>query len=254
MSNSSKIDLKNLSDKELLDLAQSLQILDEKKRYSLQEFLWDSYTKEGYEKHVDFFRAGLKYNQRALIAGNRVGKTRTANTELCYHLNGKYPEGWVGRKFNHPVKVWSVGVTHDTTRDILQKYLLGGRFDIGSGMIPKEDIIRVTSKQGVSDAIQDVYVKHYTNGIEDGISELGFKSYIQGVEAFMGTEQHVIHLDEEPTNTKIYDECLTRTMTVNGMIICTFTPLNGLSDVVMKFIPGGRFPEGGLGEVLGESK
>ena len=49
-------------------------------------------------------------------------------------------------------------------------------------------------------------------------------------------------MDEEP-DLNIYTECLTRTMTTNGMVICTFTPLLGLSDVVLLFLPGGKLPE-----------
>jgi len=244
-----KVNLLKLSDDELLELAQSLNVLDEKKRYNLQEFIYPQFLTGGYEKHIAFFEAGKTYKERALIAGNRTGKTYSALAEMSYHLNGKYPKEWPGKTFNKPIKAWAVGKTHETTRDILQKYLLGSRYDIGSGMIPKEDIERTTTKPGIPDAIQDVYIKHYTKGVYDGYSELSFKSYVQGVEAFMGTAQDVIHLDEEPSERRIYDECLTRTMTTKGSIMCTFTPLLGLSEVVLSFLPGGKFPIGGMGPV-----
>jgi phage terminase large subunit-like protein len=35
----------------------------------------------------------------------------------------------------------------------------------------------------------------------------------------------------------IYIECLTRTMTTNGIIWLTFTPLQGLTEVVLRFQP-----------------
>jgi len=248
-SSTTNLNLETLSDEALLELAQSLNVLDEKKRYNLQEFLFPRYLTGGYERHLEFFKAGKFYRERALIAGNRTGKTYSALTEMSYHLNGKYPVEWEGKRFFKPVKAWEVGKTHETTRDILQKYLLGSRFDIGTGFIPKEDIERTTTKPGIPDAIQDVYIKHHTNGIFDGYSELSFKSYVQGVEAFMGTAQDVIHLDEEPIR-QIYDECLIRTMTTKGVIMCTFTPLLGLSDVVLSFLPGGRFPENRMGESL----
>jgi phage terminase large subunit-like protein len=66
----------------------------------------------------------------------------------------------------------------------------------------------------------------------------------------MGTQQDLIHLDEEPMVTGLYSECLTRTMTTQGLIMCTFTPLEGMSEVVLSFLPEGRFPEGGIGEVI----
>ncbi len=35
----------------------------------------------------------------------------------------------------------------------------------------------------------------------------------------------------------VYGECLIRTATTDGIIMLTFTPLGGLSDVVMSFLP-----------------
>lgn len=250
------MDLNSLSTKELQDLAQALHVLDEKKRYNKQEFLFPEkgpFRRELYKKHMLFFKAGAVYRERALIAGNRTGKTYTAEAEVSFHLNGKYPEFWEGKTFDHPIKAWEVGKTHETTRDILQNYLIGSKYEPGTGMIPREDIERMTTKSGIPDAVQDVYVKHYTKGIFDGYSQLNFKSYVQGVEAFMGTSIDVVHLDEEPENPSIYSECLMRTMTTNGIIICTFTPLLGLSEVVLSFLPGGKFPPGGIG-VVAEDK
>jgi len=69
-----------------------------------------------------------------------------------------------------------------------------------------------------------------------------FKSYDQGREAFQGTEQDGIWLDEEPPED-VYTECLLRTMTNNGLVMLTFTPLRGMSSVVLAFLPGGAVPE-----------
>lgn len=246
------INLHNLSQDELISVAEALKVLDDRKRYNQQEFLFPDtgpFRRELYRKHLIFFKAGAVYKERALIAGNRTGKTYTAAAELSFHLNGRYPHWWEGKVFNHPIKAWSVGKTHETTRDILQTYMLGERYDLGTGMIPKDDLENTTTKPGIPGAIQDAYIKHYTKGIYDGLSHLQFKSYVQGVEAFMGTSIDVAQLDEEPDQPAIYSECLTRTMTTDGIIICTFTPLMGLSDTVLSFLPGGKFPQGGIGEV-----
>ncbi len=256
------MNLEQASKDDLLKLAEALNILSEKKKYNKLDFVYPdegpilpgcvlSIARANYPKHLAFFAAGKLFKERALIAANRTGKTLAASVEMAYHLTGRYPKWWVGRKFYHPVKAWSVGKTHDTTRDILQNYLLGNRYEIGTGLIPKELLIKTTTKQGTSEGIQTAYCKHFTNNIEDGLSEVGFKSYVQGVEAFMGTAQHVIHLDEEPPNPGMYTECLMRTMTTEGLIMCTFTPTMGLSETVLSFIPGGRFPVGGVGEVEG---
>lgn len=247
----------NLNDKsteELVALAQALEELSDRKKYNKQAFLFPEtgeFSRDKYIKHMIFFEAGAMYQERAIIAANRVGKTYCSLAEVSYHANGRYPKWWIGKRFKHPVKMWVVGKTHETTRDILQGGLLGSRYDLGSGFIPKADLVRTTTKPGVPDAIQDVYIKHYTNDVQDGESEINFKSYVQGVDAFMGTSIHVVALDEEPGNPAIYTECLTRTMTTKGIVICTFTPLEGLSETVLSFLPDGTFPPGGIGEVKG---
>lgn len=78
-------------------------------------------------------------------------------------------------------------------------------------------------------------VRHVTGGI----SKLGFKSYDQGRKKFQGTSKELIWLDEEPP-LDVYTECLTRTMTVNGLVLCTFTPLEGATDVVNLYQDGAR--------------
>ena len=57
--------------------------------------------------------------------------------------------------------------------------------------------------------------------------------------AFEGTEQDVVWLDEEPP-LDVYVECLVRTMTTDGLVMVTFTPLEGMSDVVMSFLESQR--------------
>jgi phage terminase large subunit-like protein len=72
-------------------------------------------------------------------------------------------------------------------------------------------------------------------------STLQFKSYDQGREAFQGTRQHRIHLDEEP-KLEIYAECLLRLMSTvpgesNGTLVLTETPMLGVSDLMISFLP-----------------
>jgi phage terminase large subunit-like protein len=76
-----------------------------------------------------------------------------------------------------------------------------------------------------------VYVKH----VSGGTSELILKSYDQGREAFQGTNRDLVWLDEE-AERHIYVECLLRTMTTNGMLILTFTPLQGMTDICRDFL------------------
>ena len=196
-----------------------------------------------YGKQVQFMAKGAEFNERILFGGNRSGKTVSAAYELTCHLTGEYPHWWEGRRFYEPVRAWAVGKTNNTTRDIIQAVLLGPIFDMGSGLIPKDSLLdkngnlMVTTAPGVPGAKQDAYVKHKSGGL----SSLGFKSYAQERASFEGTSQHVIWMDEEPP-IDIYSECLTRTMTTDGLLMVTETPLDGLSKTVMQFLPNGEFP------------
>lgn len=190
-----------------------------------------------YPKHMAFFQAGKTHLERAAIAANRVGKTTMSAYETTLHLTGRYPDWWDGRRFNHPVEWWAASDTGETTRDILQLELMGKIDHIGTGMIPKECILGEPSRRrGVSDAIDTVRVRH----VSGGESSLSFKSYDQGREKFQGTKKHGISLDEEP-DMGVYTECLTRLMATvpgeeDGTMICTFTPLKGMSAVVLTFL------------------
>lgn len=192
-----------------------------------------------YPKHMAFFKAGAKYPERCFRAANRIGKTLGGGFELACHLTGEYPDWWEGMRFNRAIRAWAAGKTSETTRDILQYALLGSTKTIGNsktfsgtGIIPGRTIEGATWKQGVPDLADIVRVRH-VNGT---VSRLGFKSYNQGRGSFEGTAQHVIMLDEEPPED-IYGECLIRTATTRGIIMLTFTPLDGMSSVVLEFMP-----------------
>ncbi len=198
--------------------------------------------RSGYGKHLEFFAAGATFRERAFIGGNRTGKTFLGAYEKALHLTGEYPAWWPGRRFDRPVKAWAAGDTSKTVRDILQGNLLGPVGSIGTGMIPGDRIRKTTARSGLADAVEVVYVRH----VSGGTSVLTFKSYDQRREAFQGTAQDVIWLDEE-CPMEIYTECLLRTMTTGGLLYLTFTPLQGLTEVVLSFLPGGQAP--GAGEV-----
>jgi phage terminase large subunit-like protein len=198
------------------------------------------HARDRYLKHLEFFEAGAKYRERCFMAANRVCKTFGAGGyETACHVTGEYPAWWMGRRFDQPVRWWAAGKTNETTRDIIQATLLGasaqrdGRthFD-GTGVIPGEALGALTWKQGVSDLADTIKVRHASGGW----STLGLKSYQQGRGSFEGTSLQGIWLDEEPP-VDVYGECLLRTATTNGIIMLTFTPLDGMSEVVMGFLP-----------------
>lgn len=209
------------------------------------------YARHKYPRHLELFEAGAEYRERAFIAANRVGKTICGGYETTCHLTGIYPDWWPGRRFATPIKAWACGKLNETTRDIVQTTLLGPvsyesnrKVFAGTGMIPGNLIGRVTWKQGVQDLADTVKVRHVTGGW----STLGLKSYQQGRGSFEGTAQHVIWLDEE-CPLDVYGECIIRTMTTDGIIMLTFTPLDGITPTVMQFMPAGERPQ--LGEMNG---
>ena len=222
-----------------------IELLKEKKFRKAGRKIYTYFPNEGplrrelYTKHIEFFSAGKDHRERLMLAANRVGKTESVGLyELCWHLMGEYPDWWDGYRFTRPITAWVAGDTGKTVREILQFKMLGPIDIMGTGVLPRDAIERTTKAAGVTDGIDTVYVKNKFGGT----SMMTFKSYEQGRESFQGTERDVILLDEEPPND-IYLECLMRTMTNNGMILLTFTPLSGMSEVVLAFLPDGRLSE-----------
>jgi phage terminase large subunit-like protein len=214
--------------------------------------LWSFYPDEGplrrelYPKHLQFFAGGATHRERLMMAANRVGKTEgIGGYEATLHLTGHYPPWWRGRRFDRAISAWASGKTNETTRDIVQAKMFGkvegsgpGKRFAGSGMVPGDDIGDVAWRSGFPDLADKVAIRH----VSGGWSTLGIKSYQQGRGSFEGTEQDLIWLDEEPP-LDIYTECLIRTMTTDGLVIVTFTPLEGMSETVMSFLEGGKLPD-----------
>jgi phage terminase large subunit-like protein len=184
-----------------------------------------------YPKHTAFMRAGLHWKQRALLKANRVGGTDVAAYEIVCHLTGEYPTWWEGKRFRTATEWWAAGDTGTTTRDILQVALLGPTSTIEtrewSGMIPRNLVYDISRKPGVPMAVSTIWVRHRTGKI----SSVEMKSYDQKMQAFYGTAKHGVWLDEESPDD-IYGESLMRTMTTEGLMIVTFTPLQGLTPFI----------------------
>jgi phage terminase large subunit-like protein len=217
--------------------ARALELLEKQREFQRFNAI-DSYfpadgpfRRELYAPHMAFFRAGAKHRERLFLAGNRVGKTNAGAYEMALHLTGSYPEFWEGKRFTRPVSAWASGDSSKTTRDILERALLGPAHDRGSGMIPRDVIVRTTNKPGIADTTETIFVRH----ISGGISELTFKSYAEGRDSYQNTAKDVCWLDEEPDQS-IYVEQLLRTMTTQGIVYITATPLLGLTEVIRSFI------------------
>lgn len=185
--------------------------------------------RELYPKHMDFFAAGAIFRERVAFGGNRTGKSWLGGYEMALHLTGEYPDWWRGRRFSRPVSAIACGKDGKIVRDSVQKVLLGPREAFGTGFIPKDrlDRSRCTASRAASGMFDEVPVRHASGGL----STLHLKSYDQGREAFEATERDVIWEDEEAP-LDVHKENLMRTMTTNGCVFNTFTPLKGETDLV----------------------
>lgn len=240
MTNGKDIPLSKTDD-ELSEIVALLEQLDDRRRYRRIDFF------EPYPKQEEFFDLGLFKGERMLRAGNQLGKTEAGAFEMACHLTGEYPDWWLGRRFDHPVKAWAIGLTTQVTRDVLQEKLCGEpgvEIAFGTGFIPKESFNGPpTLARGITGAYDTIQVTHKTNGVVDGVSILKFKSAEQGREKFQSSTLDLFWSDEE-TPFDIYTELLARISATSGMGYVTFTPLQGKTTLVERFVIGG--PDIGL--------
>lgn len=184
-----------------------------------------------YPKQAEFHAAGKSYRECLLRAGNQLGKTLAASMELAMHLTGRYPPDWPGRVWSRPIAAWAASETAQTTRDNIQRLILGRPGEWGTGSLPADTLLDRTAARGVAGLVDTVRVRHKSGGI----STLTFKTYDQGRERWQGETLDLVAFDEEPP-LDIYMEGLTRTNATGGRVWLTFTPLLGMSDVVRRFL------------------
>ena len=215
-------------------------------------------SRANYPKQMELMRAGNRHRLRGFLGGNGSGKSIWLANETYRHLSGKYPKWWDGKRFDAPINAWLCGIDAKALRAGLQRILFGGLGDdeIGTGMIPREDLLddkgklMVWAMQGTSNCTGQFKVRHYTNGIFDGYSICEFMSYEQGWQSFQGPTKQWIGFDEEPADGKIFAECIARLRGEDGKppghFLATFTPTDGFRDLYLAFVPNGVYPENGI--------
>ena len=184
-----------------------------------------------YEKQSAFHEAGARHRERLFMAGNQLGKTTAGAAEVAFHATGLYPEGWPGRRFERPTVGWASGITAETTRDTVQRLLLGRPRGANLGLVPDRLVEKVASVYTMAGATDTVMVRH----VSGGLSVLAFKSYEKGRAKWQGESLDYVWFDEEPP-AEVYSEGLTRISATGGLVFMTFTPLLGMSEVVRRFI------------------
>lgn len=188
-----------------------------------------------YEKQRLFHTIGADplIRERLLIAGNQLGKTVAGSFECAMHLTGEYPEGWTGAVFDTAVIGWAASETGQGTRDTVQRLLLGEVGQWGTGAIPAHLIVGIKrASGGTPDLVETILVRHVPTG---GVSRVTLKTYDQGRKRWQGETLDFVWFDEEPPED-IYMEGLTRTNATQGIVWVTFTPLQGMSSVVKRFL------------------
>ena len=156
------------------------------------------------------------------------------------HATCRYPDWWEGATFNKAPVLWAGSVTGESTRDNPQRILVGPPASEelwGTGFLPADAIKGRDRAIGVPNLLDNVQVKWGGGGDISSVSMISFKAYEKGREKWQGPTVDGVWFDEEPPED-IYSEGLTRTN--NGQrgqfAIITFTPLLGMSVVVMRFM------------------
>lgn len=192
-----------------------------------------------YNKQAEFHAAGATKRERLFMAGNQLGKTIAGSREAALHLTGRYPNWWTGRVFDKPTRAWVAGITAESTRDSVQKLLVGPpqqKEQWGTGAIPADAILDTNPARGVPDLLDSMVIKFGGGGdVQAQESICLFKTYEKGREKWQADTLDFLWFDEEPP-LDVYSEGLTRTNATGGMVFITFTPLKGMSDVVTRFL------------------
>ena len=181
-----------------------------------------------------FFETGATHTRRGMIAANRAGKTIASTYETAYHLTGRYPKKWKGKVFDKPIVAMCSGESWEQVAKTLQSKLLGcddikQSYKLGTGSIPKDCIDDKSIRtDGANVLAMEIW---HASG---GKSKLYFSNYTQQVRHLQGFELDLVVLDEQPPD-EIFSELVVRTAQRNGQVICSFTPLKGMSGLVRKF-------------------
>lgn len=227
----------------LEEILKTVQALEDYKKYNKLEFYVPyEYQKKfhGAKGHGNFVPAPSDLNKehlaihRALMSANQIGKTYCGAMETALHATGKYPDWWNGHRFTRPIKILIGSNTNETARDICQRELFGDSSDddsLGTGAVPKDCIVKPNRKPGVVNAYDSVLVKH----ISGGNSEIYFRAYEQGAKKFMGHRYEYVWADEEPP-IEIWSQMLRSQFATNGVAAITFTPEEGITQVVRNFM------------------
>jgi phage terminase large subunit-like protein len=251
------MDLTNKTDEELREIAAALKALSDKNKYSKIKTIFPDtgpLRRELYPEALRYMAAGKDHRFRVFFGGNRSGKSFTNAVEIVYHMTGEYPEWWTGKVFRKITTVWIVAESGALWRDSMQRLLFGEAGDeTGTGLLPlakNNNGIGIIpdgwySMAGTPGAIGSCVVKNKKGFFVN----LVVKTNEMQREQFQAAKVDIVLFDEEPRED-IYEEALMRLMSTGrdkepGIAMLAFTPLKGLSNVILKFLPNGQIPKPG---------
>lgn len=183
--------------------------------YLRKDFVWD-------------FTVPIYHNYEcAGVISHNSGKSHIAAFIVSCHATGIYPSWWQGIRFSDPPSIGVVSITAEQLRKSSQKKLMGEFYNLGTGFIPKDKIIRTTSRQGVVGALDTALIRH----VSGGITKIEFMLNEQGQEKFMGFEWNFCWGDEE-LDKEVFDEIKMRLLDLGGYMLLSFAPLKGQTDLI----------------------
>lgn len=190
-----------------------------------------------HKKQLEYFGMGARRIRRAFFGGNRTGKTVCGGAETAYHATGKYPTWWKGYRFEHPPLIWVASTSMEKVIEGVQSMLFGPAGQLGTGFIPGNRIRRTLRSVQHQDGIAKAFIAWGDDGKQE--ATIVFKSYEQDRRKFETDRVDLIWLDEEPPYD-IYRECTMRLLGTRsrrgGIMLLTFTPLLGMTDVCRLFL------------------
>lgn len=204
-----------------------------------------------YPKQAEFHADGANSRERLLSAGNQSGKTLCASFEVAMHVTGRYPSWWQGRRFERPTVGLVTGQSWQLVRDNVQRLLLGTtdtkqRDQLGTGAIPRADLLLESI---ISAPVQGAAAQFRMRHVDGGYSVIHVVPYLAGRVAVQSYTADWAWCDEEPPES-FYLELLTRTNVAMGPVFITFTPLLGMSAVVLRFFEPDVLDEGAKNRAL----
>jgi len=238
-----------MPDTEAIDIGQINSLRSHlKKLHTTTEYLQRYCRWNYYRPHPDtqLLFHNSHATERSIVLGSQQGKSTATGYELAFSACDWWPDWHTGRHPSPPqiersakFTGWYASISSQTVRDGIQSKLLGDisqKDGLGSGAIPLDYIRGISMSRGISNFVDTITVSRESGGI--GL--LQSKTYEQSVMSYQGVPVDMALVDEDPGyDDRIYNELLARTISTNGRIIVSLTPMLGTTPIRKRFIQSG---------------